>query len=76
MRAAFSESRSPADWVQRLIDEFKVSPQDGEIFACGWFAGRYAGVSDVLKAVHKEMDRLEKEKIEERSSWSPTDGYA
>jgi hypothetical protein len=64
VRAAFSESGSPTEWIQRLIDEFGISKDDGEIFACAWFAGRYAGVSDVFKVVQMEMDKLEREKTE------------
>jgi hypothetical protein len=79
VRAAFSESTSPAEWVQRLIDEFKISQKEGEIFACGWFAGRYAGVAEVFKVVQWEMDKLEKEekdKLEKDKMYSPSDGYA
>lgn len=79
VRAAFSESRSPAEWVQRLIDEFKISQEDGTIFACGWYAGRYAGVAEVFKVVQRKMDKLEKEekdKAEKEMMFLPSDGYA
>jgi hypothetical protein len=49
-----------------------------EAFACGWFAGRYAGVSDVFNVVQNEMDKIEKDKAEkaEKESRYCTDGYA
>ncbi len=74
VRTAFSESKSPAEWVTRLVDEFGIEPENAEIFACGWFAGRYAGVSEVFNAVQREMDAIEKS---ERDSMNyPIDGYA
>lgn len=79
MRSAFSESGSPAEWVQRLIEDFKISQKEGDVFACGWFAGRYAGVAEVFKVVRWEMDKLEKaekDKVETQSKYSPSDGYA
>lgn len=78
VRAAFSESRSPEEWVKTLIDEFDIAPEKAEAFACGWFAGRYAGVSEVFKVVQKEVDKIEKDKAEkvERDSKYCTDGYA
>jgi hypothetical protein len=41
VRVAFRESKSPAEWIQRLIDDFGVTREDADIFACAWFAGRY-----------------------------------
>ncbi len=78
VRRAFSESRSPEEWVKMLIDEFDIAPEKAEAFACGWFAGRYAGVSEVFKVVQKEMDKIERDKAEkaERDSKYCTDGYA
>ncbi len=78
VREAFSESKSPEEWVKRLADEFNISPEKAEAFACGWFAGRYAGVSDVFNVVQKEMDKIEKDKAEkaEIESQYCMDGYA
>jgi hypothetical protein len=80
VRASFSESNGPAEWIVRLGEEFKIDrPELAEAFACGWFAGKYAGVSEVFQTVQKEMDRremdlaLEKEK---QSRYPPPDGYA
>jgi hypothetical protein len=74
VRKAFSESENPKDWVKRLIDDSGVTPETAEIFACGWFAGRYAGVSEVFNVVQREMDKLEKGR--EKDSYPPTEGYA
>ena len=81
VRDSFSESRGPADWISRMIDEFHivVDPKTAEIFACGWFAGRYAGVSEVSKAVQVEVERMERDqavKTEKDSKYSPQNGYA
>ncbi len=84
VRASFSESRGPADWIKRLIDEFDIDPKTAEIFACGWFAGRYAGVLEVFKAVQKEVERMERdhgeraevERAKKESRHSQQDGYA
>ena len=81
VRVAFRESKSPAKWIQRLIDDFGVTREDADIFACAWFAGRYAGVSEVFKVAQREMNKLEKEKAEKdkAETWQkylPADGYA
>ena len=78
VREAFSESKSPEEWVKRLVDEFDIEPKKAEAFACGWFAGRCAGVSDVFKVVQKEMDKIERDKAEkaEKESQYCMDGYA
>lgn len=80
VRASYSESKSPDEWIRKLIDEFEVTPENAEVFACGWFAGRYAGVSEVFNVVQKEMDELEKDRMErdrmEKYNPSGTDGYA
>ncbi len=80
VREAFSESDSPDEWIKMLVDEFGIAPEKAEAFACGWFAGRYAGVSDVFSVVQREMDKIEKGKAEkaerERESRYSTDGYA
>jgi hypothetical protein len=78
VREAFSDSKSPEEWVKRLVDEFDIAPEMAEAFACGWFAGRYAGVSDVFNVVQNEMDKIEKDKAEkaEKESRYCTDGYA
>jgi hypothetical protein len=78
VREAFSESKSPEEWVKRLVDEFDIEPEKAEAFACGWFAGRYAGVSEVFKVVQMEMDKIEKDKVEkaEKESRYCMDGYA
>ncbi len=57
VRKAFSEARCADDWVKRLVDELGITQENAEIFACGWFAGRYAGVSEVFNVVQREMDR-------------------
>jgi hypothetical protein len=74
VRKAFSESRNPQDWVKRLIEDAGVTPETAEIFACGWFAGRYAGVSEVFNVVQREMYKMEKGK--EKDNYLPTEGYA
>lgn len=79
VRASFSESKGPADWIGRMIDEFHIDPKTAEIFACGWFAGRYAGVSEVFKAVQTEVERMERDQVvraERKSKYSLQDGYA
>ncbi len=79
VRASFSESKSPAEWISRLINEFNVDQENAEIFACGWFAGKYAGVSEVFNVVQREIDEMEKEQVEKaekKSKYPPPDGYA
>lgn len=79
VRAAFSDSESSADWIRRLIDEFEIRQEEGVVFACGWFAGRYAGVAEVFKVVQWEMDKLEKEerdKAGKDKTYPPSYGYA
>lgn len=44
VRALFSYSKTPDEWIFRLIEEFHIDKENAEIFACGWFAGKYAGV--------------------------------
>lgn len=76
VRKSFSQSKSPADWIKELIEDFGITPETAEVFACGWFAGRYAGVSEVFNVVQREMDRLEKDKAEKESKYPQSDGYA
>ena len=76
VRKSFSKSKSPADWIKELIENFGITPETAEIFACGWFAGRYAGVSEVFNIVQREMDKLEKDKAEKESKYAQSDGYA
>jgi hypothetical protein len=79
VRASFSESKGPAQWIERLISEFDIDREDAEIFACGWFAGKYAGVSEVFNAVQKEIDDMQKDRLEKaegESRYIPPDGYA
>ncbi|MDD4160857.1 MAG: hypothetical protein PHW87_00070 [Methanothrix sp.] len=79
VRVSFSDSKTPAEWILRLIEEFHISKEDAEIFACGWFAGKYAGVSEVFNAVQKEMDERELDLAEKRDMENrhpPPDGYA
>jgi hypothetical protein len=79
VRESFSKSRGPTDFVKRLIDDFGITPENAEVFACGWFAGRYAGVSEVFNIVQREMDKLEKDKAERESresKYPPGEGYA
>ena len=79
VRASFSESKGPAQWIERLITEFDIDPENAEIFACGWFAGKYAGVSEIFNAVQREIDDMEKgrlEKEEVEGKYNPPDGYA
>ncbi len=75
VRESFSRSRSPVDWIRELIDDFGITPETAEVFACGWFAGRYAGVSEVFNVVQREMDKLEKDKAEKESKYPQSDGY-
>jgi len=80
VRASFSESTSPSEWIARLAEEFQIDSEElAEVFACGWFAGKYAGVSEVFQTVQKEIDRKEldlAEKMERQSRHPPPDGYA
>lgn len=80
VRASFSESKGPTEWIVRLAEEFQIDRQElAEAFACGWFAGKYAGVSEVFQTVQKEIDRRElemAEKKEKQSRHPPPDGYA
>lgn len=64
VRDAFSESDTPGEWIGRLIEEFGVDGNNADIFACGWFAGKYAGVSEVFSVVQKEIDNIEKDRAE------------
>jgi hypothetical protein len=75
VRASFSESDGPDIWIRRLIDEFGIDEKNAEIFACGWFAGKYAGVSEVFNVVQRGMDEIEKDRTEKRDR-SGMDGYA
>jgi hypothetical protein len=79
VRKTYSDSKTPDEWIKRLIDEFHIDQENAEIFACGWFAGKYAGVSEVFNTVQKEMDRREldlEEKRAKESRYPPADGYA
>ncbi|HWQ18921.1 MAG TPA: hypothetical protein VN455_04030 [Methanotrichaceae archaeon] len=73
VRASFSKSKDPSEWMNEMVSQFGIEPDNAEIFACGWFAGRYAGVSEVFKTVSRELDKVEKEKGCQRP---PDDGYA
>ena len=71
--------RLPAEWIRELIEEFGIDQENAEIFACGWFAGKYAGVSEVFNVVQKEMDVMEKDRAEKKemeSKYPAPDGYA
>jgi len=74
VRESFSESDGPDIWIRRMIEEFGIDEENAEIFACGWFAGKYAGVSEVFNVVQREMDEMEKDQIEKRNRYA-TDGY-
>jgi hypothetical protein len=79
VRASFSESKGPVEWIERLISEFDIDRENAEIFACGWFAGKYAGVSEVFNAVQREIDDMEKDRLDKaelESRYNPPDGYA
>jgi hypothetical protein len=79
VRASFSESKSPLEWITGLKEEFCIDQKNAEIFACGWFAGKYAGVSEVFNAVQRgidEMEMNEEKKREKESKYLPPDGYA
>ena len=79
VRDSFSQSDTPGEWIERLIEEFGVKRDNAEIFACGWFAGKYAGVSEVFNVVQKEIDSMEKDKAEKRelnSRHPGQNGYA
>ena len=79
VRKSFSESSGPAEWIGRLGKEFAIDPEKAEIFAYGWFAGKYAGVSEVFNVVQKEMDKLERDKMDradKESKYRPPNGYA
>ena len=75
VRESFSKSRDPGEWMKELISQFQIEPEDAEIFACGWFAGRYAGVCEVFKTVSREIDKAEMENENGRQH-PPNDGYA
>ena len=79
VRESFSDSKTPGEWIEQLIEEFHISKECAEIFACGWFAGKYAGVSEIFNVVQKEMDKRELDEAEKReleSRYPPPDGYA
>jgi hypothetical protein len=79
VRESFSDSKTPDDWIKQLIEVFHINKECAEIFACGWFAGKYAGVSEVFNVVQKEMDKRELDEAEKReleSRHPPPDGYA
>jgi hypothetical protein len=78
VRASFSESETPGQWIRELIEEFGIDKDKAEIFACGWFAGKYAGVSEVFNVVQKEMEAMEKDRVEKmeiESKYCGPDGY-
>ena len=74
VRASFYESETPVDWIARLTKEFGIDKENAEVFACGWFAGKYAGVSEVFNVVQKEMDVMEKDRMEKKEMESKTQG--
>ncbi len=79
VRESFSESNTPEEWISQLAEKFGVDDKNAEIFACGWFAGKYAGVSEVFNRVEKEIDGLERDEAEkkaQKSRYLPLDGYA
>jgi hypothetical protein len=79
VRASFSESKGPTEWIARLKDDFGIDQKNAEIFACGWFAGKYAGVSEVFNAVQREVEEKElktAEKSEKERENQLIDGYA
>lgn len=79
VRDSFAQSDTPGEWIESLIEEFGVDRSTAEIFACGWFAGKFAGVSEVFNVVQKEIDSMEKDKEEkmERDNHHPgQNGYA
>jgi hypothetical protein len=79
VRALFSDSKTPDEWIFRLIEEFHIDKENAEIFACGWFAGKYAGVSEVFSVVQREMDERSQDEAEKREMdrrHPPPDGYA
>jgi hypothetical protein len=79
VRALFSDSKTPDEWIFRLIEEFHIDKKNAEIFACGWFAGKYAGVSEVFNVMQREMDEREQDEAKKRemdSRHPPPDGYA
>lgn len=79
VRETFRQSKTPAEWIKRLAEEFDIDQENAEVFACGWFAGKYAGVSEVFSTVQKEMDKRETDLADMRereSRYPPPDGYA
>ena len=79
VRASFSDSKSPSEWISSLKDEFGIDQKNAEIFACGWFAGKYVGVSEVFNAVQRGIDEIEineELKKETENKHPPPDGYA
>ena len=80
VRASFSESKGPTEWIVRLAEEFQIDRQElAEAFACGWFAGKYAGVSEVFNVVQREVEVIERDRVEKNemeSKYQGLDGYA
>lgn len=79
VRDSFAQSDTPGEWIERLIEEFGVDRNTADIFACGWFAGKYAGVSEVFNVVQQEIEGMEKDKAEKKeldSRYSGQNGYA
>jgi hypothetical protein len=79
VRESFRQSETPAEWIKRLAEEFDINQENAEVFACGWFAGKYAGVSEVFNTVQKEMDKKEIDMAlmrERDRKHSQPDGYA
>lgn len=74
VRDSFAQSDTPEEWIGRLIEEFDVDRNNADIFARGWFAGKYAGVSEVFNVVQKEIDSMEKDKAEKRGQESRHSG--
>ncbi len=78
VRISFSESNGPSEYIELLAKKFSIDPEQAEIFACGWFAGKYAGVSEVFNIMQREIDKVEKEseRSSDRYRYVLFDGYA
>ena len=78
VRASFSESETLGDWIAGLMEEFGIDEGNVDVFACGWFAGKNAGVTELFNVVQKEMEVMEKDQAEKKEVESKTlgqDGY-
>ena len=71
VRKLFYESSNSEEVVHKLIEHFNICPENREIFASGWYAGRYAGIAEVFATVQEELEKM----AENYPPYPPSVGY-